>query len=131
MKKVLLLLFILLSLPVFAYDYPGGKDFSKYNCTKTVGGKCVQYVTCVYARAGRCREYEKCTLNRRNDDYSCTSTYAQSRYYPGYYFVIHAPNPPSTRPPRAAAAASIIYSVREQNSHYYTPANAGGVSSFR
>lgn len=131
MKKVLLLLFVLFTLPALAREYPGGKDFSTYNCTKSTGGKCVEYTTCVYARAGRCREYEKCRLNRRNDDYSCTSTYGQHRYYPNYYFVIHTPNAPPPSRPHRAAAASVIYSVKEENSHYYTPANAGGVSSFR
>lgn len=130
MRKALLLFMLLLTLPAFAREYPGGKDFSKYECTKTVSGKCVEYVTCVYARAGRCREYEKCTLNRRNDDYSCTSTYAKNRYYPKYYYVINTPNE-TKNPPKAAAAVSFTYSVKETNSHYYTPTNAGGVSSFK
>jgi hypothetical protein len=131
MKKFLFLIVALLILPAMAKEYPGGKDFSKYNCIKSVGGECVQYITCVYARAGRCREYEKCTLNRRNDDYSCTSTYAKNRYYANNYYILNSSNNSEYTRPTSAAAVSFTYSVKEQNSHYYTPSNPSGKSSFR
>lgn len=131
MKKTLLLFIMLLTLPTLAHEYPGGKDFSKYTCTKTIDGKCVQYVTCVYFRSGRCREYERCTLNRRNDDYSCTSTYGQGRYYPRYNLSFYGLHTPPTNHPPKRNSVSFVYTVKEQNSHYYTPSNPGGASSFR